>query len=198
MPIFGDILLIHIPKTGGTSVEQYFSKKTNTRLNIDCMFSTIPYKGKYPQHYTYLEALAKKDELNISITDNTKILTIVRNPYDRFISALIYNGKVTDNTPTQDMYDIIATIFKCKIIPVHFLPQYKFIVNNDDSLIENIKILKTESLEKDMHLNGWKDFNVYTNKGKYRPRYDKILDNRSIELVREFYKKDFEIFNYPV
>jgi hypothetical protein len=96
------------------------------------------------------------------------------------------------------MYNIIFKIFKYKNIPVHFLPQYKFIVKKDDSLLENVIILKTESLTKDMHHNGWNDFNVHANKGNYRPRYDELLDNTSIELIREFYKKDFELFDYPV
>jgi hypothetical protein len=37
MPYFKNeninLLFIHIPKTGGTSVEQYFSKKYNVELN---------------------------------------------------------------------------------------------------------------------------------------------------------------------
>ena len=197
MPIFGDILFIHIPKTGGTSVEQYLSKKYDIPLNMNCVFSMTPYKGLYPQHYTYMEVLARKDELKIAITDTTKILTIVRNPYDRFIASLIYNGKLKKDTPPEDIYNIVKKIFSVKNTEVHFLPQYKFIAK-DGILLENIIILKTEELNEGMHKNGWTDFNIHANKGNYRPRYDTILDNRSIELVREFYKKDFEYFNYSV
>ena len=164
---------------------------------MNCVFSMTPYKGLYPQHYTYMEVLARKDELKIAITDTTKILTIVRNPYDRFIASLIYNGKLKKDTPPEDIYNIVKKIFSVKNTEVHFLPQYKFIAK-DGILLENIIILKTEELNEGMHKNGWTDFNIHANKGNYRPRYDTILDNRSIELVREFYKKDFEYFNYSV
>ena len=83
------------------------------------------------------------------------------------------------------------TLIKTVII---FFKYYRDYYNYETTLIENVIILKTESLEENMHQNGWKDFNIHVNKGKYRPQYDTILDNSSIELIREFYKKDFEIF----
>ena len=40
MPFFPKekILLIHIPKTGGTSIEKYFAKRNNIELNMDLLY----------------------------------------------------------------------------------------------------------------------------------------------------------------
>jgi hypothetical protein len=42
----------------------------------------------------------------------------------------------------------------------HNIPQYKFITDNDDNIINNIIILKTETLTDDMKNLGYNDFNL--------------------------------------
>ena len=46
MPYFNNnikpVLFIHIPKTGGTSVEQYFSKKYSIPLDYRSLYDFIP------------------------------------------------------------------------------------------------------------------------------------------------------------
>ena len=45
MPYFHNkdvnLLFIHIPKTGGSSLETYFSKKFNMHLNDSTLFNTV-------------------------------------------------------------------------------------------------------------------------------------------------------------
>ena len=40
MPYFkqNKVLLIHIPKTGGTSIEKYFANKNGIKLNPSCLY----------------------------------------------------------------------------------------------------------------------------------------------------------------
>ena len=59
--------------------------------------------------------------------------------------------------------------------------------------------MKTESLKDDMIKNGFYDFNLNKNKS-YCNKIDYItlLNDNSIDLINEYYKMDFEYFNYEM
>ena len=93
MPYYKDknLLFVHIPKTGGTlienNIEKYtpqslYSSKTNKLLDL-------PYNKKSLQHQFYTTLYQFKNKLNINF-DNIKIFSVVRNPYDRIISDLFW------------------------------------------------------------------------------------------------------------
>jgi hypothetical protein len=209
MPYFKNkdinVLFIHIPKTGGTSVDTYFSEKYNiSEKNIpkeDLYNYGIIEKKKYPlQHMTLNEIMKNKELFNITLK-NIKILSIVRNPYYRIISELIYNHKMTiDYTKTQ-VYDKILELFKeyelnNTIYDNHIKPQYLFL---DNFFIKNIIILHTESLKEDMHKNGYTDFKLHANKAHFdNIDYMSYLNDNSIRLINIFYRKDFIKFNYTM
>jgi glycyl-tRNA synthetase alpha subunit len=119
MPYFNNddinILFIHIPKTGGTSVEHYFSSKFNIPLNNKSLFSFIRSKTKSNeniiinsslQHITYNQIIKYNNVFNINF-NNIKILTIVRNPYERVISDLFWQSKININTSKENVFDIM-------------------------------------------------------------------------------------------
>lgn len=66
---FADRTFIHIPRTGGTA-----------------FYESLVYKGmKEAGHFTFAEAKAKNPELSAATC-----LSIIRNPYDRAISAYVH------------------------------------------------------------------------------------------------------------
>jgi hypothetical protein len=91
MPYFKNnkinLLFIHIPKTGGSSLEKYFSVKFNIPLNKKSLMSTEdirdyidkPEINSSLQHMTY-ETIIKYNHFFKINFDNIEILTIVRNP----------------------------------------------------------------------------------------------------------------------
>lgn len=98
MPYFKNnqmnILFIHIPKTGGTSVEKYLSAKYKIPLNSKALYTCYPnniYKNinSSLQHISYNTILKYKKKFSID-EKNIKIFTIVRNPYTRIISDLFF------------------------------------------------------------------------------------------------------------
>lgn len=272
-----DILLIHIPKTGGTSVELYFSQKYNIPLNIHSLYfipnnllQQIAYskqkwqkkinimieeekqklkqyqktkthfliqknknilqwqaiKHSLPefkefiniklvreldhslQHLTFSEMVIHRDILwknNVSMQNNIlnkncTIITIVRNPYDRIISELFYIKwlSLTNNTP-QIVYEILKKYLNSpNTFDNHKLPQYTYLIDADQTIHPNIKILKTETLTNDMHNLGYTDFDKKTNttNSKYNSKYTSLLNSQSIQLINEYYAKDFEYFGY--
>lgn len=102
MPYFKNdcinVLFIHIPKTGGSSLEDYFSSKFNIPLNNNSLYwfikdkqllnENIEIKSSL-QHITYNQIVTYSKIFNIDF-DNIKIITIVRNPYERVVSDLFF------------------------------------------------------------------------------------------------------------
>ena len=214
-----NLLLIHIPKTGGTSLELYFANKYSIKLNQNALYMFLNETFKISndfnkkislQHQTYNTLFKFKDELKINFNDENnkiKLIASVRNPYDRIISDLFWFNLIkVDSTPVE-VYNVIKLyidykdeIINKKQIDNHNIPQYLFITDINEKLIDNIIILKTETLTNDMINNGYTDFNVctHTNNKINKKKYDEYLNTCSIKLINEFYKKDFELFNYEL
>ena len=89
-----DLLFIHIPKTGGTIIENELKKKTPEELfspgnNYLKSLINPPYSRITPQHQFYSTLYDYRRKLNINF-ENIKVFSVVRNPYDRIISDLLH------------------------------------------------------------------------------------------------------------
>ena len=208
MPYFNNnyvnVLFIHIPKTGGTSIENYFSSKYNIPLNNNSLFDKIDDKTKLNenmiinsvlQHITYNQMVKYNKVFNINF-NNVKIITVVRNPYERIISDLFYFSKINCNTSKEEVFYIIKRYLVSDKYDNHNIPQHIFITDNDKNLIPNIDILKTENLTTDMNKLGYTDFDRVDNKNKYKINCYNYLNSQSIEMINNFYHLDFILFNY--
>ena len=206
MPYFKNnkinLLFIHIPKTGGSSLEKYFSVKFNIPLNKKSLMSTEdirnfadkPEINSSLQHLTYDTIIKYKDFFKID-ENNIKILSVVRNPYNKIMSDLFYLKKINVNSTKEEVYEKMQ-IYLQENYDNHITPQYKFITNENEELIENLTIIHTETLNDDMCKLGYKDFNIKMNMNPNNVNYYKYLNDDSIKLINENYKKDFEILNY--
>ena len=203
MPYFNNkdinLLFIHIPKTGGTSLETYFKLKYNIPLNNNSLwdFSTdenIKIDSSL-QHITYKQMVQNNNILNIDF-NNIKIISIVRNPYDRIVSDLFYNKLITPRTTQKDVFNIITKYLVSDKYDNHNIPQYKFVTDDNEGIIQNIHILRTESLTNDMINLGYNDFNIFDNVNKNKVNYYKYLNIDSILIINQFYHLDFILFNY--
>jgi predicted CopG family antitoxin len=206
MPYFKNdncnILFIHIPKTGGTSLEKYFSKKYDIVLDTKSLYCTDMRKidknikiNSSLQHMTYNEIIERKEILNIDF-NNIFILSIVRNPYKRIISDLFYFKLIKINSSKEEVYEVIQKYIISTKYDNHNLPQYIFVTDDNKEVIENIKILKTENLTNNMKEIGYEDFDRNDNKNPHEVEYLSYLNNESFEFINNFYDYDFELFNY--
>ena len=80
----------------------------------------------------------------------------------------------------------------------HYLQQYKFLINNCGNIDENIIILRTETLTKDMHDNGEILFDLRENQNKNNVDYMEYLNSNSIKLINDVYYYYFLYFNYTM
>jgi hypothetical protein len=206
MPYFNkndtNLLFIHIPKAGGTSLQLYFSEKYNIPLNNKSLYGDFIEKHKLQnkintslQHMKYLTIFEYKDFFGINF-DNINIITIVRNPYERIISDLFWSKKISIDTSKDKVFDIIKTYVLSNNLDNHNIPQYLFITDDNKELIPNIKILHTETLQSDMFNLGYTDFSIKENSNKHNVNYYDYLNNDAIQLINDFYDYDFKLFNY--
>lgn len=228
MPYFKNkdinLLFIHIPKTGGTTVEQYLSKKYSIELNIKNLYCKLGFNinnyiklilekklnnniqklknfniNSTAQHFTYNNIYKFKDIFNINFYDNSlKIITIVRNPYNRLISDLFWYKKININSTPEEVYYIIKDYINETKLDNHNIPQYLFLIDENNKINDNITIFKTESLNDDMINYGFIDFcnEKRRNINKNNSDYYNYLNNDSIELINNFYENDFLYFDY--
>jgi hypothetical protein len=208
MPYFNNhninVLFIHIPKTGGTSMESYFSSKFNIPLNNkslcniskdeELLNENIEINSSL-QHITYNQLVKYSKIFNIDF-DNIKIITIVRNPYERFVSDCFFWSLITTDSTKEVVFDILNKYLVSDKYDNHNIPQHKFITNDKGEIIQNIHILKTESLTNGMKNLGYIDFDIYHNVNINKVNYYNYLNNESIEIINKFYHLDFILFNY--
>ena len=208
MPYFKNndvnILFIHIPKTGGSSVEIYFSKKYNIQLNSKSLCTFIAGETKLNeniiinsslQHLTYNQIVKYNNVFNIDF-NNIKIISIVRNPYKRIISDLFFLNKIKVNTSKEETFNIINEYLLSDKYDNHNIPQHNFVTDDNKQVIKNIHILKNENLINDMKNLGYIDFDIHHNKNLNNVNYYNYLNNKSIEIINEYYHLDFILFNY--
>jgi len=208
MPYFRNnnihLLLIHIPKTGGSSLEEYFSKKYNIPLNRKslafCHDKTI--SSVSMQHYPFSLISTRKQKLGVTNDDSLTILSSVRNPYTRIISDLLYFNWIMEHTDKNTVELKIKEYFKRyntnnEATDNHIKPQYLFLMEGD-SINSKIQIMKQESLTSDMHALGFTDFNIFKNVHGRDINYYNYLNFTSILLINNFYAKDFELFDYKM
>lgn len=185
---------IHIPKTGGSSIERVFDLQHKKNLFQPRFTNEIEGCHFAPQHFTH--ALINHFEPTCK---DFFSFTIVRNPYNRTISEYFYinknfEGKKIDNFNEKDFSHWIDTSL-LKFNMDHKLPQTTFL----DTPVN--MILKLENINED-----WKKLNK-----KLGTNYKLIHDNKSsidkeailTSLSKEtklkiykIFKDDFEKLNY--
>jgi Sulfotransferase family len=205
MPYFEciNLLFIHIPKTGGTSVEKYLSKKFNIQLNEKSLYGVIPWekKKKFNLHAITFQHLILRKLMNLKyylgIKELPCILTIVRNPYERLISDLFYFNLIHKHSNQTQVYHVIKHFLAfSKKYDNHPLPQHTFLLDERGQISKTITILKTETLQKDMQNFGFTDFDMQLNVNNSNKEYYQYLSEKSIHLINYFYHKDFSFFGY--
>jgi hypothetical protein len=208
MPYFHNekvnLLLIHIPKTGGTSLQYYFRNKYGILLNRYSLYTYQKhefFQGISFQHQTYKTIKENHGYFNVDFND-LEIISVVRNPYHRIISDMLFVKIIDENSTSDEVFDKLTNEYLTNMFDPendnHRIPQYMFLLDENYELLKNVTILKTETLTEDMKKIGHSDFENHYYKTTIPREYMDFLNEKSINLINKYYKKDFEFFDYKM
>ncbi|MFT4010303.1 MAG: sulfotransferase family 2 domain-containing protein [Nocardioidaceae bacterium] len=209
MPIFfkGDrkVLFIHVPKTGGTSIERAFTASGWSMWMLETPKSNPrrwPLRRCSPQHY---QASLLVEMFNISIFDATFMVT--REPMARFRSEYAMRRKDLVATDTaQDVAEWQQRMWakyaqNPYTLDNHLRPQHEFWVPEaqvyrfEDGIAG---IVADVSRRFDLGLTGEVQHHMSSVKRGNVSSTEVPVAAATEAAVKEFYRADFEKFGYPL
>jgi hypothetical protein len=131
-------IFIHIPKTAGTSIEQFISEKGELKL----FYRGVSDENHSMHHYT---AMYLQEKIP-NYFNNYYKFSIIRNPYDRLLSEYYWTPiinvgykfrKSKDEFLNYVKHVIRHTKYFDNIYNDHFMPQYLFITNRKKQILVN-------------------------------------------------------------
>lgn len=192
------LLFVHIPKCGGTSIEEKFKIVKEHDEKTAYSWYTRKFGDRFfaPQHYTpkILKSLYPER------FKSYKKFTVVRNPYTKCISSFFYQTKPEYCNEQH---------FKRNF---HFWCEKHYIVNKIDlpqaAYFEDVTydyVLHQETLNRDfmkmareLNIDGYLPF-FNKNKSKTPTEsYIQLIEPCTIDFINTFFKKDFELLKYPM
>jgi len=187
----------HVPKTGGSSIGDFLGRNGYIRD-----FFSGPIQPCSLQH-RHIEDGELKNKLNN--LDITYSFAFIRDPLERIISEYFMRRMDRSIMTDKTFQEFVENLFNQYnlnpyILDNHIRPQYQFL--NDgvqifrfgdfDGLINKLSEFDNFDRNKLFHLNRSTESNNssnYLNSLGWRP------NEKTIELVKEFYKEDYKILN---
>ena len=208
MPISHEdkIIFVHIPKTGGASIEKslgIFGNDNNGNLepNFEILYGQT--KDKILQHLKIeeIKKLKKKE------FETFKLVSFVRNPYERVLSKYYHDVKIArPDKPgsTRDCNNFNDWIIKHQRGLSKFLrTQYSYVYDKNGNNLADF-IGKFENFENDVQIIkeklGLKAKLEHKNKNPIKKDIDWLSEytQQGLEIVNRTYLCDFKVFNYEM
>ena len=176
--ITNDFIFIHIPKTGGSSIERFFGQDHG-----------LP--GTPPAHHNvhwYMK--------NSSNFDQLYKFSFVRNPWDRYVSLYFYKRE-------RFNYEESFTDF-CKNAAEYVLEkpghrrQVDMLMINGEIAVDFVGKMENFQTDFDVvcrHLNIEETTLPHINQTKHKP-WQEYYNDESRKIIEEIYKEDIDYFGY--
>jgi Sulfotransferase family len=195
-------IFVHIPKTGGQSVEHMFLRAHGLTWATrgDLLLRPNENKALGPSRlaHLYAEEYYTLGHVDRETFDRYYRFAVVRDPYDRIVSE--FNFREHDHKTVRDFYASVPTRpFADRWR--HVVPQAAYLVDRDgEMLVEDI--IRFETLGEDIakvfarvpELDGTLD-HINSSKKKRLRRAD--LDPADIAFITETFADDFRLLDYP-
>lgn len=201
MPIKPDekLIFVHVPKTGGSSIEKQLGLHPGDVEDNDYFLSG---GKKQLQHLTLSQIIENKKDI-YDLTDFTAI-GMVRNPVDRMVSEFKWRRKIGHKIiDNLDINSFVKKIYDAKSqnvkLDTHFTEQSMFFSLKQGQTIKEIKIFKFEDgFENvgDFLSNYLNQPNIEIGKVNHTDsvKAPTELTEKSIQYIKEMFKNDYRAF----
>lgn len=203
-------IFIHIPKTGGSTIEKIFhpQKKDRNERNLYGQHANSPLEGGL-QHLTSTKII---ERVGSELFEDYFTFSFVRNPWDKMVSQYSYLNHMPGMRekigigPDTNFKEYLKVVDKTDRKHAQLQPQSHFITDDDGKI--NVDFIgRFENFEGDLRLLlkrfalGRSFFGLFNRKipkvnASRRKNTGIYYDDESRELVARIYKKDIELFNY--
>ena len=205
---------VHITKCAGVNIEDINTKQEWGRFDkeIESMFKSVDFR-LWPFWHVPFQYL-KKEQL-VEMLEKYDLFTVVRNPYDRIISEYYCrwagpgpNGRLEESKNIDEFNRFIRNILldvkqkmkKDEKIHQHYTPQHYYFVDKEgNNIIKNVLKLENLSVEFNELMKRYGYEYSLEQKEITKRNFGVLhLSYENISLIREIYKRDFEMFGYSM
>lgn len=194
---FGDkkLKFIHIPKTGGTSIENFGFFHGFKWGKVDKKYYN-KFKTTSPGSIWHATLPTLPDEFY----EGYDKFCVVRNPYDRILSS-VYCGFRSDYPVTKEDFNLEIKTNILSNQNIHYAKQFDYVYKNDKKVVQHV--LKFETLKTDLEnlLLSYgieSNFNIKSNQSHPKKYTSLDFTTDTLELINKVYFKDFETFGYEI
>jgi len=200
-------IFIHIPKCGGTSVEDVLWPKEQGRTEEDLWMGFVSrFKNKYQTGgLQHLLAWQVREEVGRDVFRAYYKFAFVRNPWDRVVSQFAYMQRrpdlmdyvgMTSNTEFKAYLELIRLKEH-----VQWMPQVQFLLDHDGSLLVD-RIGRLESFNEDC-AQIFDDIGLtldqlpgHANRSKRQAFQYYYSDSEAVEVVADMFAEDISFLGY--
>ena len=211
------IIFIHIPKCAGQSIENIFLKDLGLNWKERYQLLLRPKKAeeKGPERlaHLYAEEYFKFGYISKEKYDNFLKFSIVRDPVDRILSELNFQGIPRKNSKNdygfesiEEYISKVVKLNKFSDLQRHISPQIKFLYDSETNKLIVNKIIHFDELNHEVPKTLQNKLKVSLevpriNSSKYRFWSKKDLTSSDLSFLNDFYESDFKFlknlkFNY--
>ncbi len=195
------LFFIHIPKNGGTSIEDSFEKSGIELGRFDNRYySKIKGYNNFPKKKcSYWHVPPKYTDISF---DDHVVFAVIRNPISRIVSEYNYSKHILGKkNPVYDSINyFVEFIYKNYktdkfMSDCHILPQLEYLYDKNGKMCQNI--LCQENLQSDLSeflkKYGFKDVKLSWSNTSNQQEIDD-LSPKSMRLINELYKDDIQLW----
>ena len=204
-------IYIHIPKTGGTSIEKYLNiyNENGLRPNTNILHGHVPIKfedneydplnveGRAGYNLQHLTSNEIKNLISDKIYQKYFKFTFIRNPWDKIVSEYewAYYSLEFDDYINRVLY-VVQNRIRLDTKNTHLRPQIEFI-NNDLDFIGRFENFSND-VEKVSSLIGVNlDIKKLPHTKKSdRDNYKTYYNENTKNIIQNVYKEDIKQFGY--
>jgi hypothetical protein len=193
-----NLVFVWIPKTAGTSTFNAMSEKYKMSLFIE---NYREFKNEGNATFAHLDiiSLIKDGIISKEYFSNTKFFTIVRNPYDRFVSLFNDYKKSCRISPSTTLREFAWAMKHFTRKPGLFnVLDHSQCASQNDWIFNGIEILKFENLTVELKEKFNIDSLPHLNKTSVMAWQEYYGKDDSAKLVSELYKDDFLTLDYSL